>query len=184
MSTKKIINKKIPPKKQKILQIATNFLKNKIQKLKNIIINSFKKSSQGEEDLYVLLWVWSILPVLFWIMIVPRRLTQSQFINVIVSIAIGIYFVWHIFAIKRTIAKHPEYKHKQSKKEKLDYNNLSKKEIQKIKQKQRQKENIDVCKKLMLMKKWKTTEFYKIVSIVDCAVVLTQISKILELTNF
>jgi glucan phosphoethanolaminetransferase (alkaline phosphatase superfamily) len=143
------------------------------------IKKSLINSNNGDENLYVMLWAWGILPAILVVFFLDNKLKRfGKIIACPIAVLIILFFSWHIFAIMKTIKKHPEYKEKkEDKKEK--YKGLSDKQIKELKIKERKKENLNLLKKAMLLKSWDSMEFYKIVILVDGFVILTQIQRIL-----
>jgi len=166
MSIKKLSKETLETSKEKSL-----FIWSKIKE-------SFIKAHKGEEKLNIMLWGWGIVPAILVVFFLEDGLRKAPFKILLIPIYLGViaFFVWHIMAIRTTIKKHPEYK--KSKKEK-QYKGLSKKRIKELKRKERKEENINLVKKALLLKAWDSMEFYKIVILVDCFVILTQIQNIL-----
>ena len=157
-----------------------NYIKKNVLNILFKIKLSFIKSTKGEENFYVMLWGWGILPAVLFTFYLADKLERIKtgLISFPVCILIIVFFVWHIFAIRTTIKNHPEYKRiKEDKKAK--YKGLNKKQIKELKQKERKERNVNLFKKAMLIKAWDSTEFYKIVILVDCFVILTQVQRIL-----
>ena len=164
--------------------------KNIFRKVKERVINilikikkSFIKSTKGEESFYFMLWVWGVIPAVLTIFYIEDKLKNINFnlISIPLYIAIITFFVWHIVAIRTTLKKHPEYKEKkEDKKEK--YKGLSKEKIKELKQEERKEKNMSIVKKALLLKAWDSTPFYKIVILLDCFVILTQIQRILYIS--
>jgi hypothetical protein len=175
------------PKKKSKKKFEKNSLKNLIDWVKNLFMNiynrvkkSFIKSSKGDENFYLLLWGWGIVPALMMFFYFDNKLKfiHPKFVSVPIYFLITLFFIWHIFSIRVTIKKHPEYKEKkENKKEK--YKGLSKEKIKELKREEKREKNKDMIKKALLLKAWDTMEFYKIVILIDLVVILTQIQRIL-----
>lgn len=155
--------------------------------MKDKILNILKKNglyikdkiivlSKGEyQHFYKLLYLWGLLPAVIIVFFIQKGLPlQSfQFISIIFYLLISIYFIWHIFVIKKTLKVQPQYKVKKISKKEL-YKDKTKEEIKKIKQ----ENNIDTLKKIFLIKSWNSAPMYTIVELVDILVILTQIQRI------
>lgn len=74
------------------------------------IENSFKKAMRGEEDLTVLIWWWGILGYLVAYFIVNKAivLIDSAFVDALLAIVGVIYFIWHIYVLRKCSPKAPK----------------------------------------------------------------------------
>lgn len=146
----------------------------------NKVKTSFLKTHQGEESLNKTLWLWGVLPAVLVVFFLEERLRKfPNIISLPIHIAIIAFFAWHIFAIRTTIKKHPEYKKKKKEDGEDKYKGLTKKQIKEAKKEEKKEKSMDILKKAMLIKAWDTMEFYKIVILIDCFVILTQLQRIL-----
>ncbi len=74
------------------------------------IENSFKLANKGEEDVKILIRWWGIGAYIFFYIVVRGtiKLIDVKFVDIILSSIAVIYFMWHIYAVKKCSPKKPK----------------------------------------------------------------------------
>lgn len=95
MPLKKVIQNKIYLKMKKLSDIFSN--------IPNKIKTSFKKIIKGEEEMKNLIWFWGVVSyvTVYFLFNFIIRVSQSYFITFSLSLITIIYFLFHIFALKK-----------------------------------------------------------------------------------
>lgn len=105
---------------------------------------SFKASLKGEENVKVLIYYWGLIGwfVAFFVMDRIVKINNLRVVDISISVVTIIYFVWHIYVLKKCSPKKPK---------------LSKEEKKKLKEEARKEIGKKVLRKLLLqepIKKW------------------------------
>lgn len=81
-----------------------------MNKILEIIENSFRKSLKGEENINNLIWYWGAISYVIAFLIAEKviRLSRFALIDSAVSALVCAYFVWHIYALKKCSPKKPK----------------------------------------------------------------------------
>lgn len=146
--------------------------------IKSIILGIFNKIQSrikelwsGKTSLNVVLYRWGLLPGCI-ILLFQKNINsiQNSFISISIYLLISLYFLWHLFVIRRTLKAQPELVVKKIKEKDL-FEGKTKEEISKIKL----QIGKDRLKKALLLKSWNTTPNYTIIAAFDAVVALTQI---------
>ncbi len=152
-----------------------------LNKIGIYIKNQVITLSKGEyKSFYSMLYLWGFLPCVLvsYITKGSTPIINVGFISILIYLMFVIYFVWHIYVVKKTLKVQPQYKVKKISKKEL-YANKTKEEIKEIKSEKRK----DVLKKLLLLKSWDSVPMYTIIELVDFIVILNQIQKILNIID-
>jgi hypothetical protein len=145
------------------------------------LINSFKKVSSGNQDLKKVLWIWGVFPAMFDILVIERFIFKVHFsvIEIVLSMLIASYFVWHLVAIRKNI---PEYNLPRAERKRLK----AERKKQRIAEKKKRSESglkiigSDLLQKLLLKKSWGKFSFTKVVVCLDLIIILTHVNNILS----
>ena len=88
---------------------------------------SFKKANKGEETLSHMIWWWGAIGYVVAFFIADKLIKAIDFrsVDIAISLLMSIYFVWHIYAVKKCAPKKP----KLSAEEKAKLHAESRKEI-------------------------------------------------------
>ena len=159
--------------KDKILNI--------LKKIYNYIKNQIIILSKGEcKSFYSMLYLWGLLPfvVISYITKGYKPILETDFISILIYLIFIIYFIWHIYVVKKTLKVQPQYKVKKISKKEL-YANKTKEEIKEIKNEKRK----DTLKKLLLLKSWDSVPMYTIIELLDFIAILNQMQKILNIID-
>lgn len=159
--------------KDKILNI--------LKKICGYIKNQIIILSKGEcKSFYSMLYLWGLLPFILisYITKGSKPIAKIEFIAIIIYSIFVIYFIWHIYVVKKTLKVQPQYKVKKISKKEL-YANKTKEEIKEIKNEKRK----DTLKKLLLLKSWDSVPMYTIIELLDFILILNQIQKILNIID-
>ena len=160
--------------KEKILNVLKKFL----HKFK-FIKNSFNKCKIGEEKLNKMLWCWCLLPNLA-IFFIDRNLFSFLRFG-LMKVFYLFYNLMCLYFILKAVSVHPEYNvtrvEKIKQKEYID--SLSAEELKKYKSDLKKEKAKNTCKKLLLMKPWKTFEFYKTVRLILILIILVTIKNLI-----
>lgn len=91
----------------------TNILKN--------IENSFKKATKGKETINNLIYYWGIISYLSCYFIINKilKIPGWEILDISVSILLIIYFVWHIYALKKCSPKKKKLTKEQKKQQRI-----------------------------------------------------------------
>ena len=150
---------------------ALSILKKFLHKFEFVKI-SFNKCIIGEEKLNKMLWCWCLLPNLA-IFLIDNNLFSFLRFNII-KVFYLFYNLMCLYFITKTVSVHPEYNitrtEKIKQKEYMD--SLSGDELKKYKNDLKKEKAKNTCKKLLLMKSWKTFEFYKMVRLILILLIL------------
>lgn len=67
------------------------------------IEESFLKSCKGQEDFNIVIWYWGIAAYVVALFLVDWLVIYSKFaiLDVIISLSVCVYFVWHLFIIHK-----------------------------------------------------------------------------------
>lgn len=157
------------------------YLKDKVISFFKKIINYFLLISKGEANFNIMLYLWGVLPGIIIAFFLQPSINsiKNKFIAIILLLIILVYFVWHLFSIKKTLKVHPEYRVVKPTKKEL-YAGKTKEEIENIKKEQR-KENVQ---KLLLLRGWDSKPAYILIGFFDAYVILTQIQSLLNILEY
>ena len=74
------------------------------------IEDSFKKASRGAESLNTVIWWWGAIAYVFAFFISDKliKLVNLYSFDIILSVLMLAYFIWHIYALKKCEPKKPE----------------------------------------------------------------------------
>jgi hypothetical protein len=74
------------------------------------IKSSFKASIKGEESITTLIRWWGIPAYLITFFVISRIILayDQRFVDVTISLLTAVYFIWHIFALKKCSPKKPK----------------------------------------------------------------------------
>lgn len=88
----------------------------------NIVKNSFNSSLRGQESINNLIWWWGAIGYLvaYFIMEKIVMAVDYRIVDILVSAITVIYFVWHIYALKKCSPKKPKLTKEEKKKLKLE----------------------------------------------------------------
>lgn len=112
--------------------------------LLNKIETSFKAATKGQESLHNMIWWWGVMGYLIAYFIIDKIIKVNNFIaiDVIISLLATVYFIWHIYALKKCSPKKPK---------------LSKEEKRKMREEARKNFGKSLARKLFLQEsitKW------------------------------
>ena len=84
----------------------------------NKIETSFKAATKGEESVHNMIWWWGVCGYMVAFFIVNRivKVSDSIIIDIIVSLLMVIYFVWHFYAMRKCAPKKPKLSKEEKKK--------------------------------------------------------------------
>lgn len=122
--------------------IKNNYMKEILNKIKA----SFQAANKGEENIKTVIWCWGILAYAVSYFIINKiiHLIDSRLFDILLSFVMIIYFVWHIYVVKKCSPKKPK---------------LSNEEKQRIREEKRKNFKKSLLKKLLLQEsitKWHT----------------------------
>lgn len=152
--------------------------------IKKIIVffkNQFITLSKGEyPHFYTMLYVYSLLPaiLIFFIAKKNHSIILNNYITILTSLLIIVYFIWHIYVVKKTLKVQPQYVVKKITNKEL-YANKTPEEIKQIKKDKK----IKTVKKLLLLEAWDSVPIYTIVEWIDVLVVIFQLQRILNIID-
>ena len=147
-------------------------IKNRLYGAFNSIKLSFKECLSGEENLNVMLWCWCLIPNIILYFINSRLM---YFLNFgFFKILYLFYNLMCLYFILKAVSVHPEYNvSKIQKQEEMEYRkSLSKDELKTYKSEVNKEKAKDLVKKALLLKGWKTVEFYKTVRLIIVLIIL------------
>lgn len=158
-----------------------NKILNIIKKILIFFKNQFVTLSKGEyPHFYTMLYVYSVLPALLIFFISKKNysINLNNYVVILTSLLMIIYFIWHIYVVKKTLKVQPQYVVKKITKKEL-YANKTPEEIKQIKKDKK----IKTVKKLLLLEAWDSAPIYTIVELVDVAVIIFQFQRILNIID-
>jgi len=81
-----------------------------LNELLNKIELSFKASLKGEETIHNLIWWWGFVGYFVFYFIVDKiiKMTDVRIVDVALSAVGMIYFLWHIYAMRKCSPKKPK----------------------------------------------------------------------------
>lgn len=152
----------------------------KIKSFLNGAKNKISIVSKGEASFYSMLYLWGLIPSLILIFFLQNRIDsiKSNTISLIIYLFITLYFLWHLFVIRKTLKVQPQYKRLKLSKKEL-FKDKTKEEIREIKKEQRKKR----LKKLLLLEGWDSAPSYILIACIDVYVALTQMQEIFIILN-
>lgn len=79
---------------------------------------SFKRATNGEELMPALFWWWGVLAYLFAFFVANKliRAIHFRFVDILIALAMVVYFAWHIYALKKCSPKKPKLTPEEKKK--------------------------------------------------------------------
>lgn len=146
---------------------------------KERVVASFLRARNGEENLNVILYYWSLIPCIVYF--ISLKFVNSRFLLEVFDVVILLLTILDLYFIARTLEVHPEYDSELVKeKEKQEYyNTLTKEELEKAK-KQERKNNINkTIKKYVLLKTDDRVDLFKIIRLFVIITLLIAIKRIL-----
>lgn len=155
------------------------FLKKIYNGLKERVVSSFLRARNGEENLNIILYYWSLIPCVIYF--ISLKFVNSRFLLEIFDVIILLLTILDLYFIARTLEVHPEYDSELVKeKERQEYyNTLTKEELEKVK-KQERKNNINkTLKKYILLKTDDKVDLFKIIRLFVIITLLIAIKRIL-----
>ncbi len=155
------------------------FLKKIYNGLKERVVSSFLRARNGEENLNIILYYWSLIPCVIYF--ISLKFVNSRFLLEIFDVVILLLTILDLYFIARTLEVHPEYDSELVKeKERQEYyNTLTKEELEKVK-KQERKNNINkTLKKYILLKTDDKVDLFKIIRLFVIITLLIAIKRIL-----
>ena len=155
------------------------FLKKIYNGLKERVVSSFLRARNGEENLNIILYYWSLIPCVIYF--ISLKFVNSRFLLEIFDVVILLLAILDLYFIARTLEVHPEYDSELVKeKERQEYyNTLTKEELEKVK-KQERKNNINkTLKKYILLKTDDKVDLFKIIRLFVIITLLIAIKRIL-----
>lgn len=152
----------------------------KIKSFLNGAKNKISIVSKGEANFYSMLYLWGLTPSLILIFFLQNKIDsiKSNAISLIIYLLITLYFLWHLFVIRKTLKVQPQYKRIKLSKKEL-FKDKTKEEIKEIKKEQRKKR----LKKLLLLEGWDSAPSYILIACIDVYVALTQMQEIFIILN-
>ena len=152
----------------------------KIKSFLNGTKNKISIVSKGEASFYSMLYLWGLTPSLILIFFLQNKIDsiKSNTISLIIYLLITLYFLWHLFVIRKTLKVQPQYKRVKLSKKQL-FKDKTKEEIKEIKKEQRKKR----LKKLLLLEGWDSAPSYILIACIDVYVALTQMQEIFIILN-
>lgn len=107
---------------------------------------SFHAASNGKEDIKIVIWYWGVIAYLASYFVVNKliQVINFRFFDIVISLLMVIYFIWHIYAVRKCAPKKPK---------------LNKEEQQRIREEKRKNLGKSLMKKLLLQEsftKWDT----------------------------
>jgi len=156
-------------------------LKNKSLEMVQNFRNNIALVSRGEANFKVMLYLWGLVPGLIVTFLLQRSINSihNRFFATIVYVALAIYFLWHIFCIRKSLKVQPENRVIKISKKEL-YAGKTKEEIEEIK-KEKRKENFQ---KFLLLRAWDSTPNYVLIGCFDAYIVLTQLQGLLGMYKY
>ena len=152
-----------------------------LNKIGIYIKNQVITLSKGEyKSFYSMLYLWGFLPCVLvsYITKGSTPIINVGFISILIYLMFVIYFVWHIYVVKKTLKVQPQYVVKKITKKEL-YANKTPEEIKQIKKDKK----IKTVKKLLLLERWDSMPMYRIVEWVDVLVIIFQFQRILNIID-
>lgn len=152
-----------------------------IKKILVFFKNQFVSLSKGQyQHFYVMLYIYGLIPALLVLFVFKKSysIILNNFLAILLYSLIIIYFIWHIYVVKKTLKVQPQYVVKKVTKKEL-YADKTPEEIKQIKK----EKNIDYVKKLLLLKSWNSMPMYTIVELFDVLIILSQFQKILNIID-
>lgn len=131
--------------------------------------------SKGEANFYSMLYLWGLIPALVIIFLLQNKIDsiKNNIVLFIIYLIITLYFLWHLFVIRKTLKVQPQYKKVKISNKEL-FKGKTKEEIKEIK-KEKRKERF---RKLILLEGWNSAPSYIIITCIDAYVALTQMQGI------
>lgn len=128
--------------------------------------------SEGKANFNRMLYLWGLTPAIIITFLLQRRIDSIKNVALILIIyfAISLYFLWHLFVIRKTLKIQPEYKKVKISNKEL-FKGKTKEEIEAIKKEKRK----SGLRKLILLEGWESTPAYIMIACFDTYVALTQI---------
>lgn len=144
----------------------------------NFIIAKIKKTNNGESNYYIMLYVWGVFPAVILMMFLQKHLSRMDngFFKLIISLFITLYFLWHLFVIRKTLILHPEHKPVKITKKEL-YKDKTEEEIKEIKKEKRK----EIVQKMLLLRAWNTSPDYIIIACLDAYNAATELQIIFNI---
>lgn len=149
--------------------------KDKIKSFLNGAKNKIIIVSKGEANFYSMLYLWGLIPALVIIFLLQNKIDsiKNNIVLFIIYLIITLYFLWHLFVIRKTLKVQPQYKKVKISNKEL-FKGKTKEEIKEIK-KEKRKERF---RKLILLEGWNSAPSYIIITCIDAYVALTQMQGI------
>jgi hypothetical protein len=143
-----------------------------LKKIFEMVKNTFKILVEGNGNFNRILFLWGVVPNVVLILFFQRKIEifRFRFFTLFICILIIVYFLWHIFIVRKTLKIQPQYKVVKVKKKDL-YKGKTKEEIAEMKKEERK----TAVKKMFLLEAWDSTPNYVIVICLDAYTVLTQL---------
>lgn len=71
---------------------------------------SFRKATKGEESINTLIWWWGALSYIFAFFVADRLIVKIDLtsVDMIISVLMLTYFIWHLYALKKCTPKKPQ----------------------------------------------------------------------------
>lgn len=139
-----------------------------LRKIKNEII----VLSDGKARFNYMLYLWGLTPAVIITFLFQKQIDSinNVALALIVYFVVCLYFLWHLFVIRKTLKVQPEYKKVKMTNKQL-FKGKTKEEINAIKKELRKSK----LKKLILLEGWDSTPSYIMIACFDTYVALTQI---------
>ena len=73
------------------------------------IESSFRKIMKGEEAMNTVIWWWGVLAYIFSYFVADKLVKKIDFrsVDLLISALMLIYFIWHLYALKKCSPKKP-----------------------------------------------------------------------------
>lgn len=154
--------------------------KEKIKSFLNGAKNKIIIISKGEANFYSMLYLWGLVPALIIIFFLQNKidLIRNNTILFVINLIITLYFLWHLFVIRKTLKTQPQYKKIKLSNKEL-FRGKTKEEIKEIKKEKRKQR----FRKLILLEGWDSAPSYILIACIDAYVALTQIQDIFTIIN-
>ncbi|MDD2840705.1 MAG: hypothetical protein PHY80_06380 [Rickettsiales bacterium] len=139
-----------------------------LKKIKNEIL----LLSDGKAKFNYMLYLWGLTPAIVITFFFQKQIDsiKNSALIFIVYLLISLYFLWHLFVIRKTLKVQPEYKRVKLSNREL-FKDKTKEEIEAIKKDKRKSK----FRKLILLEGWESTPPYIMIACFDTYVALTQI---------
>lgn len=90
--------------------------------LLKVVEKSFTEATKGRENLNIVIWYWGIIAYLVAYFIANNTINaiNINFVEITISVLMVIYFIWHIYVIKKCSPKKIKLSKEEKKRQKIE----------------------------------------------------------------